>query len=246
MTDAGLLGEIGMWPAGLLINDRSAQEYKEHAAEEDRQLELAVKHLGKPSTKCTLSKNRTTDTLVTEAVRARDTTTTKAEASPNSLHFVPQAHVVDRTSRVEPKPKPKTRPEDSSPNLRDDIMAQLAVVELQEPRPTISVRSRSVEVFDRMFTAAVSESSNIDWEEFVAAMVDAGCAATPNGGSAVTFRQCNFAKSAIGFHRPHDSKVNPVMLKAMGRRLRKRFDWDAETFVMREKEGGKEDDANDA
>ncbi|KAK5694377.1 hypothetical protein LTR17_024858 [Elasticomyces elasticus] len=222
LINTGDIGMQGALPADIIVGHRNTQEYKEHAAEEDRQLELAVKSL--------------------EEERARNTLAKGAEARPSSLHFAQQAQVDQRTSRVEPKFKPKTRPADSIPKLGDEVTAQLAAVEL----PKIFVKSKSVELFDRMFTASVAESSDINWEELVAAMVDAGCAATPNGGSAVTFRQCSGGKSVIGFHRPHDSNVNPVMLKAMGRRLRKRFDWDAETFVTREKEDGKEGDANDA
>ncbi|KAK3629811.1 hypothetical protein LTR56_017824 [Elasticomyces elasticus] len=220
MTKAGVT--TYQTPTELILNHRFTQEYKDHAAEEDRRLERAVRDLD---------------------ARARNLLSTTPDSLLRSPQKLQQTNVEPRPSRIEPKQKPKTRPADNNQKNEEGIAAQLAAVELQEPKATISVRSQSLELFERMFTASVAESSDINWEQLVAAMVDAGCAATPNGGSAVTFRQCSGEKSVIGFHRPHDSKVNPVMLKAMGRRLSKRFDWDAETFVMREKEDGKEGDA---
>ncbi|KAK4908663.1 hypothetical protein LTR49_022475 [Elasticomyces elasticus] len=144
-----------------------------------------------------------------------------------------------QTDYVERKQKAKTRPADAGIALVEEIEEQLHAVHLQEPRVQLAVKAESKELFDGMFTSS-AELADVSWLAFVAAMIDAGCSAVPNGGSAVIFRQTTGTKAAIGFHRPHpDATISPVLLRSMGKRLAARFGWDEETFVEREKNGVK-------
>jgi len=112
----------------------------------------------------------------------------------------------------------------------------------QQPRHTITVSSETLRIFSRMFPSKADATFKgvIRWPQFVAAMADAGCSATHNGGSAVSFDgvtnehgQCG---GSIVFHKPHpDSEVDLIMLQTMGKRLRKWFGWDREMFVERGK-----------
>jgi len=71
----------------------------------------------------------------------------------------------------------------------------------------------------------------------VIAMEDAGFPAAHSGGSAVTFMQTG-SNGRIIFHRPHPvAKIDQIMLKGFGKRMRKWFGWEKETFVCK-----KEDD----
>ena len=47
----------------------------------------------------------------------------------------------------------------------------------------------------------------------------------------------NGAEGAINLHKPHDPVVDNVMLRCMGKRLKKWFGWTGERFVLRAKEG---------
>lgn len=118
-----------------------------------------------------------------------------------------------------------------------------------KPEPTIRVKPENLKVFAKMFPSSASEYSKtglIDWQHLEAAMVDAGLSATHSGGSAVTFvkKDDGGAKQQHGgrivFHKPHPvAKIDPVLLQSMGKRMRKWFGWDRETFATDEEEGVK-------
>ncbi|KAK4959375.1 hypothetical protein LTR10_004179 [Elasticomyces elasticus] len=206
------------------VRYRHTQEYKDEVAKTDMALEQAVKNMEE-------AQNR------------------RPQAAPASNAYVVPHATLDKNyhiARVEPKQKIKTRRADADVPTAEDIAAQLDDVVIQESRLRLAVSAKSKDFFDRMFCAYAAESGDVDWKSLVAAMVDAGCSAIPNTGSEVTFKDRDVNKASIVFHRPHDSIINPIMLKMMATRLRRRFDWDAETFVKREKEGGKEGNANDA
>ncbi|KAK3696022.1 hypothetical protein LTR37_018164 [Vermiconidia calcicola] len=93
-----------------------------------------------------------------------------------------------------------------------------------------------------MFRTNVEDVSKgvMKWQQFVIAMVDAGCTVTHVGGSAVSFdhvrNTSNGSLGTIVFHKPHpDLNIDSKMLQIMGRRLKKWFGWDKETFVVRAK-----------
>ncbi|KAF7186918.1 hypothetical protein HII31_11712 [Pseudocercospora fuligena] len=102
----------------------------------------------------------------------------------------------------------------------------------------IQVNAESRRIFSRIFSRNQEEhKGTVKWQQVVTAMTDAGFAATHNGGSAVSFEPVsNDLVGSIVFHKPHpDLTVDPVMLQAMGRRLKKWFALSQESFVEREK-----------
>lgn len=88
-------------------------------------------------------------------------------------------------------------------------------------------------VFTRMFKPA-PEQVETRWTEFSSAMTDAGFSIAPGGGSAVSFRKAT-TQETIVFHRPHPSpNIAPIVLRKMGKRLTKWFQYGPETFVESE------------
>ncbi|KAK5739752.1 hypothetical protein LTR17_005038 [Elasticomyces elasticus] len=174
-----------------------------------------------------------------EAEQARLKQTIQSEAPTEPCLDAWRLGETAQTDYVERKQKAKTRPADAGIALVEEIEEQLHAIHLQEPRVKLAVKAESKELFDSMFTSS-AELADVSWLAFVAAMIDAGCSAVPNGGSAVTFRQTTGTKAAIGFHRPHpDATISSVLLRSMGKRLAARFGWDEETFMEREKNGVK-------
>ena len=139
--------------------------------------------------------------------------------------------------RTPPKPKLKSRPLTAADPEPDDSIQPLAIDDDSPAHTTqkgIDVSDRSICLFSRMFSSFESLRGLTRWEDFVAAMADAGCSATHNGGSAVTFVDERNNCGSIVVHRPHpDPNLDPIKLRAIGKRLGRRFGWDAETFVDR-------------
>ncbi|KAF7189785.1 hypothetical protein HII31_08892 [Pseudocercospora fuligena] len=133
------------------------------------------------------------------------------------------------------KEKKKTRP------LEKDLAALHVVEPVSElssspsPSPLIAVSKTALNVFERMFAGNLLAKGNIRWNDFEAALIGAGFSVMPNSGSAVMFKEKSDRGSVV-FHRPHpDPTIDPIMLRSMGKRLRKWFGFDRETFVEREK-----------
>ena len=100
----------------------------------------------------------------------------------------------------------------------------------------IPVRQESLVLFQKMFSSSTgSTPGSVKWIHLVQALTDAGLVATQAPGSAVAFS--NGSAGAINFHKPHDSVVDAMMLRCMGKRLRKWFGWTGDRFVLRAKEG---------
>ena len=103
-----------------------------------------------------------------------------------------------------------------------------------EGPPPLPVTKHTLDLFHMMFSAADTAGKDVPWQKFVQAMVDAGFTATHCGGSAVAFEDTGRTRSKIVFHKPHPvAKINPVMLRAYGKRLQRHFDWSLERFVLR-------------
>ncbi|KXS99504.1 hypothetical protein AC578_4253 [Pseudocercospora eumusae] len=102
------------------------------------------------------------------------------------------------------------------------------------PIPQIKVKKESLSIFRKMYPAHQDDlelRSNTRWQVFLQAMTDAGFLATEASGSAVRFSN---DQGSISFHKPHpDPVIDPVMLHSMARRMKKRFGWGGETFVLR-------------
>ncbi|EKG17645.1 hypothetical protein MPH_05094 [Macrophomina phaseolina MS6] len=128
--------------------------------------------------------------------------------------------------------KLKTRPTVAVPSsgkevlLQDAIRSPTKVEPLSVPLP-LKYRTRAI--FSRMFPRDPEKIQKpVDWTDFVLSMGDVGFTAKHSGGSAVIFE--NETKSRkIVFHRPHPiAKIYPVMIRAMGSRMKKWFGWDRE------------------
>ncbi|GAB1730776.1 hypothetical protein NU195Hw_g72t1 [Hortaea werneckii] len=139
--------------------------------------------------------------------------------------------------------KSKTRPE-HKPAIDDLARPVGDDAEDQDGRICIPVNSESLRIFARIFpnTTETAFKGVVQWKQFVTAMTDAGCSATHTGGSAVSFgrKARDGADGTIVFHKPHpDTEMDNLMLRMMGKRLKKWFGWDEGTFVEREKVASK-------
>ena len=146
-------------------------------------------------------------------------------------------HAISQTNPVEDeKTLSRVRTQPKAPRLLKSTRAIAAEYgpSAEPDLPRISVGTEALEMFQHMFRGS-SVSMSVKWQRFVAAMVEAGCSATNNGGSTVTFKH---AHGTIALHKPHPvAIVNPVMLHAIGKRFGKRLGWHAGLFVERQ-DGG--------
>lgn len=166
----------------------------------------------------------------------------KAPAKEALVQTVWGQHNDDRDlSTRDVKVKQKTRPEIPSaerindrPAMDNDLASDLADLNIH----TINVDSRTRDLFAQMYDTTSETPGNVDWDDFVAAMVDTGFSVAPGGGSVFTFKHLTDG-GRINFHRPHpDPMVDPIMLRTMGKRLNKWFRFCKETFVERKEENG--------
>jgi hypothetical protein len=107
------------------------------------------------------------------------------------------------------------------------------------PLVSIPVKQDSLSVFRKMFrTSKESTTGTIKWTQLVQALTDAGLIATQAPGAGVAFTSSD--SGSINFHKPHGAEpvVDPIMLRRMGKRLKKWFGWERECFVLRAKDGG--------
>jgi hypothetical protein len=99
----------------------------------------------------------------------------------------------------------------------------------------IPVRQESLALFKKMFSSSTgSTSGSVKWTHLVQALTDAGLVATQAPDSAVAFS--NGSAGAINFHKPHEPVVDAMILRCMGKRLKKWFGWTGNRFVLRAKE----------
>jgi len=139
-----------------------------------------------------------------------------------------------------PKLKIKSRPIDKAESKSAALVAAFEDVAIKEqpPVPRLVLKAETVRVLTRMFPITAEEyaAKPMEWRSFVIAMEDAGFPATHSGGSAVTFLQIG-GNGRIIFHRPHPvAKIDQIMLQGFGKRMRKWFGWEKETFVCKKKD----------
>ena len=142
-------------------------------------------------------------------------------------------------SRLQLKEKVKTRPDVPTPpptRIEDPLQNMPEIDASNEEEDRIEVSS-TMDIVHRMFvTYGKHMTGSVRWNVFVAAMEDAGLAAEhDNGGSEVTFRDIKRGKGSIVFHAPHpDPRINPICMRAYGKRLQRSFDWSYDLFIERE------------
>lgn len=172
-----------------------------------------------------------------DLMKAEETALQNAKrADDNAADALARLHIRETASpTVEntPKVKTKTRPVISSQTAPDGD--NTAVEELPAAREDcIEVNARAHAVFMQMYPYHAEEMSKmVPWEDFVNAMYSAGCVAQNGAGSAVSFEDTLKAKGKVVFHKPHPTpKIDPIMLRSIGRRLAKWFGWHRESFVL--------------
>ena len=144
-----------------------------------------------------------------------------------------------------PKAKIKSRPINKAESKSAALVTAFEDVAIKEQPPAthLVLKAETVRVLTRMFPITVEEhaAKPMEWRSFVIAMEDAGFTAIQSGGSAVTFMQTG-GNGRIIFHRPHPiAKIDQVMLQGFGKRMRKWFGWERETFVCKKEDGEQSD-----
>ena len=133
------------------------------------------------------------------------------------------------------KDKVKARPQDG---VAVDVEVESTERAIQPSKPRIVVKPNAFNILTAMFPAPADRNAmrTIDWDAFVHAMASAGLSATHHGGSAVAFEQDERGDGYGGkiiFHKPHPTpKIDPIVLRSMGKRMRKRFGWERDCFVL--------------
>lgn len=131
--------------------------------------------------------------------------------------------------------KVKRRPDTSSYSVQDQVIETGAKPE-PEPLPPVSVRQQSYIILRGMFSSEPS-TKMIEWDTFINAMSEAGFSAKHSSGSAVNFEVDDWKRGWVGkivFHKPHPlAKIDPIMLRSMGRRMARWFGWNRNTFAVK-------------
>ena len=142
---------------------------------------------------------------------------------------------------TEPKGKFKTR---SSPATTEDSPCAIDVN--SEPSPAapplpLPKRTKSLDTLRLLFPTATADLKGmIQWSDFITTMSDLGFEAEHRGGSEWTFRSLDsdtldgdptIGQRSIVIHQPHpDTKMGPVHLQRVGKRLWRRFGWTRDRF----------------
>ena len=171
------------------------------------------------------------DTIIA-AIRER-------EKPQNVPKFIESDSPVVPTVPRQEKAKTRGRPPDmvdSSAPEGDDSHQQEEFPGLFKATPIELTKQDSLDVIQLMFPEKDDAAKSVLWDRFVHAMADAGFIATNNSGSPVSFKHRD-GDGRIVFHRPHpDSKIDPIMLRNMGKRMAKWFGWRRDLFSMCDKD----------
>ncbi|KAG5814862.1 hypothetical protein H9Q74_002612 [Fusarium xylarioides] len=129
--------------------------------------------------------------------------------------------------------KVKTRGEQCS-SASDVTEPPAEAAEEVTKNAVISLTRESLGVIHLMFPSKDEVAKDVTWDRFVRVMIEAGFTARNNSGSAVAFKQLGEG-GRIVFHKPHPAdKIDPVLLRIMGKRMAKWFGWKRELFALRD------------
>jgi hypothetical protein len=160
---------------------------------------------------------------------------TESTDKPPPTQFLHEAESGRKSKLAVASPQPKTKTRAEKPPNEVHTHA-----ERPDPDPEsheamgaiILVTRRAFDIFALMFPCKQEASRSVDWDSFVHAMTDVGFTARNNGGSAVLFERNSQLGGKIVFHKPHPiAKIDPVMLRSMGKRMAKWFGWSREVFT---------------
>ncbi|TVY82305.1 hypothetical protein LSUE1_G002243 [Lachnellula suecica] len=148
----------------------------------------------------------------------------------------------ESSSATAPKVKVKTHSDSPVGQSLEDLT--IASEDDEIPRIKVAVSKRTLQSLQALFPNPNFEerTKSVDWASFVHAMAEVGFAAKQTDGSVYSFeptQACKwYGKSKILFHRPHpEPKYDAWRLLGMGKRMRKNFDWEADTFELAKKSG---------
>lgn len=144
----------------------------------------------------------------------------------------------------------KARP--SNPQHLTDLLEDIEIepAPADEPKPIeglirLPERQKSLQTLRLLFPFATSDLLGaVHWLDFITTMRDLGFCGEHRGGSEWTFRLSKKqdgtahndrgslnTKQSIVIHQPHpDQRMGAILLQRIGKRLRRRFDWERETF----------------
>lgn len=121
-------------------------------------------------------------------------------------------------------------------------IGQLAIEEPPSPdRIEIPVKANNLKILNKMYSREENHKA-ITWDQFVAAMADAGFSSRQMTGSVVVFKPVEGNKfgwtGRINIHRPHpEDKLYKIPYRIIGKRLRMEFQgWGEGAFVERPKD----------
>ncbi|KAI1055330.1 hypothetical protein LB506_011512 [Fusarium annulatum] len=138
------------------------------------------------------------------------------------------------TKIAQGREKVKTRGEQGSSG--DDVTEPQAEDAGEVTKDTvITLPEEALGVIHLMFPGKDGASKDVTWNRFVNMMIKAGFTARNNTGSAVSFKQVSgFGMGgSIVFHKPHPAdKIDPILLRIMGKRMTKWFGWKRELFAL--------------
>ena len=202
--------------------------------------------LAKPATEKEYSNSETNDSAMSviekqaeEEIPTKEQAMTKPsehadDQAPTSDLKQPEKHVSEpRAAAGDALTKDQATAEDYENKFHEDqVQAQLYV------------EKYAFDVFRAMYQNDGKDPKAVTWTSFLQAMDHVGFVATHQCGSAVSFEPrasdeypyCKWhSKGGILFHRPHPGpKIHHVILRTMGERMRKRYGWTHETFLMYE------------
>lgn len=224
-----------------IVREGLSEEYQAERAQERHLLQEAVQAKGTcmsyPITS-ELPELTSSTEAVTRDNQIRDSKRREDSSTPPHL---PTIQKVGHESRerpgshsASPRVKIKTRRVNVPPEENDrqqDVQGQELVG--TSDRDKIPVSKASLDIFRRCFVSYGKHSNgNVRFELFARALVEAGLSPSQSAvGSAVTFRG---DKGSIAVHKPHPvPTINPICLRAFGKRLNHAFGWDMDTFVLR-------------
>ncbi len=134
-----------------------------------------------------------------------------------------------------PKQKTKIRSETPPDGPYNDVEGPVSDREGHQATDinSISVSKRAYDVFSLMYLRKEKAFKSVDWDNFVHAMTEVGFTVKNNGGSAVLFERSSDLGGKIVFRKPHPiAKIDPIMLRSMGKRMAKWFSWILELFAL--------------
>ncbi|KAJ1325944.1 hypothetical protein MN608_09145 [Microdochium nivale] len=165
-----------------------------------------------------------------------------------------EAQIQQRQEKAKTRPEKPSVFEITTSKAGPEACATTSPISKSTEPARLAVKSSTAETFATMFSKS-EKRSPVAWSAFEAAMADAGFSIIPRQGSIYTFELAtkhetkgseakerkaktekeeghNPAHVSVTIHRPHQSMIEGYELLYLASRLRKRFGWSVETFVV--------------